>query len=275
MNIVDINLEELVPDPMQPRKSLSEREMRELVESLKLHGQIVPAIVVKEDERRLVVDGWRRWQACKLAGLTSLRCCLLDKHPTASELLTMQIVVNCTRSDLTLYERFEAYQRLAQLEKLTNAELATRLSVTKGTVTRVLSIGSLAPEVQALVRDGKISSVNAYALARMTASDQEAALIGISKGTSGRAELEQLARSKNSNKGPKPSRVCCELPNCSVLLRGNEPISLDGMIEVFENLIRAIRKARKDGYDVATFAQVMRVTSQKTTAKEAAPCGNG
>lgn len=275
MNIVDINLDDLVPDPEQPRKSLLEREMDELVESMKLHGQFVPVIAVAEGPQKLIVDGWRRWLACKRAGLTSLRCWLLDKRPTAATLLTMQIIVNCTRSDLTLFERFEAYQRLAQLENLTNAELAKRLSVTKGTVTRVLSIGSLAPEVQALVRDGKLSSVNAYALARMTAADQEAALIGISKGTSGRAELENLARNKHSNKGPKPSRVCCELPNYSVLFRGDGPVSFDGMIEAFEYLIRAIRKARKEGYDVATFAQVMRVTSQKSSTKEATPCSNG
>lgn len=275
MNFVDIKLEDLVPDPKQPRKYLAEGELGELADSIKQHGQLVPALVVKEGERRVIVDGWRRWQACQTSGLTTLRCCLLDNRPTDSELLTMQIVVNCTRADLTLYERFEAYQRLAQLEHLTNAELAKRLSVTKGTVTRVLSIGSLSPEIQALVRDGKLSSVNAYALARMAASDQEAALIGMSRGTSGRAELEQLARKKDCIRGPKPSRVCCELPNCSVLLRGNEPISLDGMIEVFEGLIRAIRKARKEGYDVATFAQVMRVTSQKSSEKVGIECSNG
>ncbi len=275
MSVVELLLEDLIPDPDQPRKSISEREMEELVESLKLHGQLVPLIAVAEGQRNLIVDGWRRWQAGKRSGLTSMRCWLLDKRPTAATLLTMQIIVNCTRSDLTLFERFEAYQRLAQLENLTNAELAKRLCVTKGTVTRVLSIGSLSPEIQALVRDGKISSVNAYALARMAASDQEAALTGISNGTTGRAELEQLARKKNSNKGPKPSRVCCEVPTGSVLYRGNEPVSLEGLIDVFEYLTRAIRKAIKEGYDVATFVQVMRVTSQKSTTQEATPCSNG
>ena len=138
-----------------------------------------------------------------------------------------------------------------------------------------MSIGSLSTEVQELVRDGKISSANAYALARMTRQDQEMALAALSNGTAGRQELERLAKKKNSSDAPKQSRVCCELPECSVLLRGREPISLDGMIEIFEKLIRHIRKARKEGYDVATFSQVMRVTSQKSPVGETLPCSNG
>jgi hypothetical protein len=153
-----------------------------------------------------------------------------------------------------------------EMEKLTATELAKRLSISKQSVTRILSIGNCSEEIQQLIKDRKLGSAASYSLARMSANNQEIALEALANGTATRDKLERLAQTK-SEPQVRVSRVCCELPNCSVSLRGKQPMSLDGLIEVFEDLIRSVRKAKKEGYDVPTYTRILRLKSGRSGDK--------
>jgi hypothetical protein len=100
----------------------------------------------------------------------------------------------------------------------------------------------------------------------MSAKNQEIALESLANGRATRDKLERLAQTK-TEPSVHISRVSCELPNCSVSLRGKQPLSLDGLIEVFEDLIRSVRKAKKEGYDVPTFTRILRLKSGRLDDK--------
>ena len=272
-------LESIEVDLNQPRTATDPLEIDNLAADIVKHGQITPIIVTKFEEniakieeRFRLLDGYRRFLALKKAGMTTASAVVLDHQPNPSEWLTLQLVIDCHRSDFELYDKFVAYSRLMEMEKLTATELAKRLSISKQSVTRILSVGNCSEEIQQLIKEGKLGSSATYSLARMSANNQEIALEALANGTATRDKLQRLAQTKTVP-SVHISRVCCELPNCSVSLRGKQPLSLDGLIEVFEDLIRSVRKAKKEGYDVPTFTRILRLKSVRPDDKDGAKAG--
>jgi ParB family chromosome partitioning protein len=266
MALLEIALSLIDRDPDQPRRTFRPDDLEELAESIKKSGQLVPVIVVATGDRYQLVDGECRFRAAPMAGLTKLRAEVLDKKPTRAELMVLQLVVNAQRTNLSALEELDAYESLMQELKCNATELAQRLSVSKAKVTRILSLRSLSDEERQLVQSGKLSSANAYALSRMDEGQRNEAMREISQGTFTREKAERLSSTKGKAVVTGQKSVQLQFGDASLRISTPNGLSLDAILNLFDDVVKELKRARKDGLDVATAVHVLRDRSRPTEA---------
>ena len=140
--IVEINLDELRPNPYQPRKKFDEEALNELAASIKEHGVFQPIIVKKTIKGYDIVAGERRFRASKKAGLTKIPAIIEDFSD--DEMMQISLLENLQREDLTAIEEAEAYSKLKETLGLTQEELAKRLGKSRSHITNMLGLGNAA-----------------------------------------------------------------------------------------------------------------------------------
>jgi ParB family chromosome partitioning protein len=204
LGIAELELDKIVPNEYQPRKTFHDDALKELAASIKEHGVIQPIIVHRIGSNYGLIAGERRWRAARLAGLKTIPA--LVKEATKRELIEQALIENIQREDLNPLEAAEAYKRLQDEFKLTQEDLAKRVGKERSTVTNFLRLLGLPREVKQDVAAGKLSMGHAKALLSMErVRDQvQAAQMIVKKGLSVR-EAEVLAQKhKHPIKEKKP-----------------------------------------------------------------------
>jgi ParB family chromosome partitioning protein len=161
-NITEIDISLVEPNPNQPRKYFDDTSLRELATSIKSYGIIQPLILVKIDNRYIIVAGERRYRAAKIAGLNSIPAIVRELSP--QDIKEIAIIENLQREDLNPIEAAEAIKELIHTYKMTQDELSQKIGKSRPTVTNLLRLLSLSSPVVALVRGGKLSAGHARAL---------------------------------------------------------------------------------------------------------------
>ena len=162
-NIIDINIENIVTNPYQPRTHFDEESLAELAQSIKELGIIQPITVVKKEGNSFqLISGERRFRASKIAGLTAIPAYV--RIANDQEMLEMALVENIQRKDLDPIEVALSYQLLIDEIKLTQEELSKRVGKKRSTVTNYLRLLKLNPIIQTGMRDGFISMGHGRAL---------------------------------------------------------------------------------------------------------------
>lgn len=164
-----IELERLIPDPAQPRKTFTEENLQGLAASLVQHGQLQPALVRWSDEQKIfvIISGERRWRAAQLAGLQTLSCVVVEREFTETDLRQWQLVENLQREDLKPVETAKSYQELMTLNQWSAQQLAEALKIGKGTVSKALALLELPEDLQQQVDAGTLSASTAYEVAKL------------------------------------------------------------------------------------------------------------
>ena len=218
LGIHEIELDKIVPNEYQPRKTFQTESLKELAASIKEHGVIQPVIVHLIGSNYGLIAGERRWRAARLAGLKTIPA--LVKEVTKRELIEQALIENIQREDLNPLEAAEAYKRLQDEFKLTQEDLAKRVGKERSTVTNFLRILGLPKELKQSLATGALSMGHAKALLSLErVRDQiQAASAIVRKGLSVR-EAEALAsRLKNPAKETK-SRQSHELKSVEEKLK--------------------------------------------------------
>jgi ParB family chromosome partitioning protein len=203
LGIIEVELDKIIPNEFQPRKVFNDEKLKELAASIKEQGVIQPIIVHKAGTGYQLIAGERRWRASRLAGLKTIPA--LVKEATKRELLEMALIENIQREDLNPLEAAEAYKRLQDEFKLTQDDLAKRVSKERSTVTNFLRLLGLPKEVKNDLSTGALSMGHAKAilsLERVRDQIQAAAQI-VKKGLSVRESEALAARLKNPPKEKK------------------------------------------------------------------------
>ncbi len=171
-SVTTVPIEQIEPNPHQPRRDFSPEELQALAESIGEHGIITPLTVRKlEGELYQIIAGERRWRAARLAKLRELPVyCIEADDRTVMELA---LVENLQRQDLNPIEEAQGYQSLLQDFGLTQEVVAERVGRSRPAVANVLRLLSLCEPVQALVRSGALSAGHARALIPLAAAQQE------------------------------------------------------------------------------------------------------
>jgi ParB family transcriptional regulator, chromosome partitioning protein len=162
--IIHIPIEQIRPNPQQPRTTLDEDSLKELAASITEHGIIQPLIVSadpKEDEY-ILIAGERRWRAAKLAGLTMVP--VIEKNVSEQGHLELALIENLQRTDLTPLEMAEAYRQLAEDFNLTHEQIAERVGKSRTSVTNTLRLLNLPDQVRKALAEGQISEGHARAI---------------------------------------------------------------------------------------------------------------
>lgn len=192
-------IEQISPNPDQPRRDFPAEAMHELTQSIRAKGIVQPLIVrpMPGGGSYEIVAGERRWRAAQAAGLHRVPVIVRDYSDT--EVLEIAIIENIQRADLNPVEEALAFRQLMDRFGHTQEKLAESLSRSRSHIANTLRLLNLPEEVLALVRSGSLSAGHARAV--LTAPDpQKLALDAVRKGLSVR-ETERLAQKVKLPKG--------------------------------------------------------------------------
>lgn len=200
----EISVDEITPNPHQPRKQMNEASLVELAASIRSSGLVQPIVVRKVDSGYQLIAGERRLRAAKLAGLRSLPAIIRDVDSFTQA--QMALVENIQREDLNPIDRAQSYRALISQLGLTQAELANRIGEDRSSIANYLRLLDLAEPVRDLVRDGRLSLGHAKILAGIAdiLEQQRLADLVISQELSVR-NLERLLLDGNGT-GPPQTR---------------------------------------------------------------------
>jgi len=149
---VDIDIDILQPNPLQPRGQILPDSLVELAESIREHGILEPLVIAKTPAGYQIIAGERRWRASKLAGFTRLPCVV--RETTTQGMLEMSLVENVQRVDLNPIERAQAYRRLIEEFGLTATEIGQRVGKSGPYISNTLRLLDL-PDA---LKDGLLSN---------------------------------------------------------------------------------------------------------------------
>jgi ParB family chromosome partitioning protein len=166
-DVVQLDIEKLVPNPGQPRKYFDESELQELAASIKEYGVIQPIIAANAgDSSYIIIAGERRTRAAKLAGLENVP--VIIREYTDQRRLEISLIENIQRTDLNPIEEAAAYKNLMDYSNLSQDELANRLGKNRSTVANALRLLKLPADIQRSIEQGKVSPGHARALLSVT-----------------------------------------------------------------------------------------------------------
>ena len=167
----EVDLDSIVPGPMQPRTHFDEASLEGLAESIRSHGVVQPLLVRRRDGGYELVAGERRWRAAKIAGLT--RVPVIVKEVPDENLLEIALIENIQREDLNPIEEAQAYKKLIETVGLTQEALASRVGRDRSYITNYLRLLRLPEDLQQLVREGRLSTGHARTLLALSHPDQQ------------------------------------------------------------------------------------------------------
>lgn len=154
--VLEIEINQLQANPLQPRGIISPESLQELVESIRAQGIIEPIVVANTPAGYQIVAGERRWRAAKLAGLSTVPVVIKDST-TPQHMLEMAIVENVQREDLNPIERALAYKRLIDEFGLGTNEVAKRVGKSAPTISNTIRLLSLPDAIKDALVAGVIT----------------------------------------------------------------------------------------------------------------------
>ena len=198
IEILELEINSIVPNEYQPRKNFNDKALNELVASIKEKGIIQPVIVRKTaGSVYQLIAGERRWRSAKLAGLDRIPVIVKDVAPV--EALELALIENIQREDLNPLETAEAFHRLIKDFKLTHDDLSRKVGKDRATVTNYIRILKLPANIRKWIAEGSLSIGHAKALLQVDNQriQIEIAIKIIRKGLSVR-EAEALCKKGSS-----------------------------------------------------------------------------
>lgn len=171
-NIAEIPLEEIEVNPYQPRSRFDEEALRELADSIRVHGIIQPITVRRLTANQFqLISGERRFQSAKIAGLKTIPAYI--RAADDQQMLEMALIENIQRENLNAIEIALSYQRLISECHLKQDELGERVGKNRVTVTNYLRLLKLPPDIQIAVRDNRLSMGHARAIINVENPEQQ------------------------------------------------------------------------------------------------------
>lgn len=202
--LVEIN--QVIPDPDQPRVEFTAEELDRLAQSIRDKGQLSPIRVRwSEDLRKwIIIMGERRWRATKLAGLSTIECYFHDGDLSKSEVLEQQLIENLLREDLKPLEQAKAFSTLLDMNKWNGKQLAEALRLDPSKVSRSLALLRLPEDIQEHIDAGELSARSAYEIAKLKDDDVRRQLAR--QATEGKLTRDQAAKVVRQRKGKTTTR---------------------------------------------------------------------
>lgn len=162
-SVIEVDIRQIDTNRQQPRKSFDEDALKELADSISIHGVVQPLIVKKKGERYTIVAGERRFRAARLAKLERVPVLLVDYND--AEMQEVALIENIQREDLNPVEEAAAIQFLMKQHDMTQEEVSTRLGKSRPAVTNALRLLHLPKSVLELVKEGTLTAGHGRALA--------------------------------------------------------------------------------------------------------------
>lgn len=161
--VVQLSVDELQANPLQPRGVITPESLVDLIDSIKEHGILEPLVVAKTPAGYQIIAGERRWRAAKHAGLARIPAIIKETSPRG--MLELALVENVQRVDLNPLDRAKGFERLIEEFGLTNADIAKRVGKSTAYVSNTLRLLRLPDALKDGLLSGLITEGHARALA--------------------------------------------------------------------------------------------------------------
>ncbi len=238
------SVDEIRPNPRQPRAKTDGLALRELAASIQRHGLLQPLLVVRDDDGKgyTLIAGERRLRAAKLAGLREVPVVVRQANEQAT--LELALIENLQRSDLNALEAAQGYRDLAQDFGLTHEQIALSVGKSRTSVTNTLRLLKLSAEVRQALTDERISEGHARALLGLKRADAQSSVmqVVIERGLNVR-QTEELVQRMEAK--PKKGKAKAE--------RAPEETDLEERLRQFLGTRVSLKRGRKGGRVVIHF----------------------
>ncbi len=207
--VIQIGVEEIDPNPYQPRENFDLEGLQELSNSIRENGLIQPVVVRKNGDRYQLVAGERRLRAAKLAGMREIPAIVKDIDDVGCGIIAL--AENLIREDLNALEQAQAIKTIIDKFGLKQEEVATKLGVSRSFVTNQLRLLSLPEQIQDMIMSNKISRGHAMAILSLENEELQIKLAEtIVRNSLSVRETEKLARLMCSAKKTKRAKASKE-----------------------------------------------------------------
>ena len=239
--VFNLPLEEISPNPFQPRKEFDEMELKELAKSISNFGVIQPVIVRKNKEGYQLVAGERRYRACKMNGQQHIPAIIMEIDDESMAAVTL--IENLQRKELNYFEEAIAYSTLLNRFGLTQEELAQRVGKSQSAIANKLRLLKISPEIRNLIITGTITERHARALLRLNSGEMQKEIIRtIYERELNVKETEDLIEKARLNNIPREVKPSSSGQNVSMIIRD---------ARIFLNTIKeTVNRARQTGIDM-------------------------
>ena len=210
-NSMELSLDDIAPNPYQPRQTWNDQQLQELANSIKENGVIQPILVRQKGSKYEIVDGERRFRAAEIAGLQKIPA--MVRQTADSEMLALALIENIHRADLNPIEKAKAYQNFMETFGLTQEQAAQKLGQDRSVVANYIRLLNLPAEVKQMLVDGSLDMGHARAILALPTDDLRRRLAN--RALAGRLsvrEVERLVRLALSEKDEKKQKLIFEKP---------------------------------------------------------------
>ncbi|MBN1295118.1 MAG: ParB/RepB/Spo0J family partition protein [Candidatus Latescibacteria bacterium] len=192
--IITVSVNDILPNPEQPRDTISGESLEELKQSIAENGILEPPVVRRKGEFFELIAGERRFRAAKDLKFETIEVILMDVD-SDEKMLILSIIENIQREDLNAIEEGRAYRQIMKRMEITQEELADIVGKNRSTIANTLRLLTLAAKVQKMVSDGQLAPGSARALITVQDDDLQFSLAHkiASEGLSAR-KAEQLVK---------------------------------------------------------------------------------
>jgi len=231
--ISDIDIDNIKPNPFQPRKKFDEEKLRELSESIKEHGLLQPIVVIRKKNYYLLIAGERRLRASKLAGRESIRAIVADI--SLDNLRELALMENIQRENLNPIELALSLNELIEKYSVTHDKLSEIIHKSRTYVTNVLRLLNLSDFTQDKVSEGLITTGHAKVLVGLDPVEEKKIVNSIINQKLSVRDAENMVRDLKGK----------EVPKKEAKKGSNNSFDFGGLTSELEGLAKAV-KAKND-----------------------------
>ncbi len=173
--VMDIFIEEIIPNRFQPRLSFDEKKINELAASIKVHGIIQPLVLRRIGDKYEIIAGERRFKAATMVGLNKVPAIIVEMDDTKSA--EVALVENLQRKDLSAIETAKSFKKILDMGQMTQEQLAEKMGVSQSSVANKLRLLNLDEKVQQALLEEKISERHARSMLSTSDYNQQQQLL--------------------------------------------------------------------------------------------------
>jgi ParB family chromosome partitioning protein len=189
-NIAELSLDDIAPNPYQPRQTWNDQQLHDLASSIRENGIIQPITVRQKGDKYEIVAGERRFRAAEIAGLQKIPAMI--RTTTDSEMLALALVENIHRADLNPIEKAKAYQSFMKTFNLTQEQASQKLGQDRSVVANYIRLLNLPSEVKQMLIDGSLDMGHARAILALPTDDLQKRLAN--RALAGRLSVREVER---------------------------------------------------------------------------------
>ncbi len=196
-------IEELRPNPYQPRKNFNDEDQKKLVASVRQSGIIQPIIVRKADSGYEIIAGERRWRAAQAAGLKDVP--IVIRQASDQEAAELSLIENLLREELNPLEEADAYVTLMEKFNLSQESISAQVGKDRSTIANTIRLLKLPARIKAALVEKKITSGHARCLLALDSLDEQIATLNIilKRGLNVRETEKLISQSKQKHDAKK------------------------------------------------------------------------